>query len=97
MDISKNIIIEQLNINSLRYKFESLVEIISGNLDILVLSETIHTFPERQFLIPGYRTPYRRDRNRYEGGVMISVRYDIRCDVLDKHNTPKNIEKISCF
>ena len=60
----KNVIIGQLNINSMRNKFHALTEIIRGNLDILVLTETKldHTFPEKQFLIPGYKKPYRRDR-----------------------------------
>ena len=92
----KNVIIGQLNINSLRNKFHSLVEIIHGNLDILVITETKldHTFPEKQFLIPGYRKPYRKDRNRNGGGVMIYVREDIPCDILIKHNIPTNIEAI---
>ena len=92
----KNVIIGQLNINSLRNKFQSLVEIIHGNLDILVITETKldHTFPEKQFLIPGYKKPYRRDRNRNGGGVMIYVREDIPCDILIKHKMPTNIEAI---
>ena len=51
----KNVIIGQLNINSLRNKFSSLSELIHGNIDILVITETKldHTFPEKQFLIPG--------------------------------------------
>ena len=61
-----NVIIGQLNINSLRNKFQFLVDLVHGNIDILVLTETKldHTFPEKQFLIPGYKKPYRRDRNR---------------------------------
>jgi hypothetical protein len=53
----KNVIIGQLNINSLRNKFQSLGELIHGNIDILILTETKldHTFPEKQFLIPGYK------------------------------------------
>ena len=92
----KNVIIGQLNINSLRNKFQLLAEIVTGNLDILVLTETKldHTFPEKQFLLPGYRKPFRRDRNRFGGGVMIYVREDIPCDILIRHNTPKNIEAI---
>ena len=92
----KNVIIGQLNINSLRNKFPSLVEIIHGNLDILVITETKldHTFPEKQFLIPGYKKPFRRDRNRNGGGVMIYVREDIPCDILIKHKMPANIEAI---
>ena len=80
----KNVIIGQLNINSLRNKFELLAEVIKGNLDILVITETKldHTFPEKQFLIPGYKKPFGADRNRNGGGVMIYVRKDIPCDIL---------------
>ena len=61
----KNVIVGQLNINSLRNKFHDLVELIDGNIDIMVLTETKldNTFPEKQFLIPGYKKPYRSDRN----------------------------------
>ena len=92
----KNVIIGQLNINSMRNKFHALSEIIRGNIDILVLTETKldHTFPEKQFLIPGYKKPYRRDRNIHGGGVMIYVREDIPSDILIKHKTPTNIEAI---
>ena len=60
IDNLKNVIIGQLNINSLRNKFHSLVEMMHGNLDVLVITETKldHTFPENQFLIPGYKKPY---------------------------------------
>ena len=53
----KNVIIGQLNINSLRNKFQFLGELVHGNIDILILTETKldHTFPEKQFLIPGYK------------------------------------------
>ena len=92
----KNIIIGQLNINSLRNKFHALAEIMQGKLDILVLTETKldSTFPEKQFLVPGYKKPFRRDRNRDGGGVMIYIREDIPCDELLKHNSPANIEAI---
>jgi hypothetical protein len=52
----KNVIIGQLNINSLRNKFHALIEIIHGNIDILIITESKldHTFPQNQFHIPGY-------------------------------------------
>ena len=58
---SKNpnrLIIAQLNINSLRYKFDSLVEILRSNVDILLISETKidFSFPTVQFKIEGYTT-----------------------------------------
>ena len=34
-------------------------------------------FPEGQFLLPGFRKPYRRDRNRNGGGILVYVRDDI--------------------
>ena len=45
------LIIGQLNINSLRNKFEALEYIVSGNLDILVVTESKSdsTFPANQF------------------------------------------------
>ena len=69
----KNVIIGQLNINSLRNKIHDLAELMKGNLDILVITETKldYTFPEKQFLIPGYQKPFRTDRNVNGGGVMI--------------------------
>ena len=92
----KNVTIGQLNINSLRNKIHDLAELIKGNLDILVITETKldYTFPEKQFLIPGYKKPFRRDRNVNGGGVMIYVREDIPCDILLKHVLPENIEAI---
>ena len=80
----KNVIIGQLNINSLRNKFYDLAELIPGNLDILVITETKlnDTFPEKQFYISGYKKPYRLDRNEHGGGIMIYVREDIPSEKL---------------
>ena len=69
---------------------------VHGNIDILILTETKLdvTFPEKQFIIPGYKKPYRKDRNGNGGGVMIYVREDIPSDILLKHNIHKNVEAI---
>ena len=85
-----------MNINSLRYKFQALVDLIHKNLDILIIGETKldNTFPENQFSIPGYKIPYRLDRNRNGGGVMIYVREDIPSDILSKRNIHQTVEAI---
>ena len=75
---SKNpnrLIIAQLNINSLRNKFDSLVEILQSNVDILLISETTidSSFPTAQFKIEGY-TKYSLDRNSNGGGILLYVR-----------------------
>ena len=37
---SNRLIVAQLNINSIRNKFDSLIEIVKENVDILLISET---------------------------------------------------------
>ena len=91
------LIIGHLNINSLRYKFESLKLLIKGNLDIIVITESKldATFTPQQFAIEGYTLPYRYDRDKGGGGgVMIYVREDIPSRVLTNHPGDKNIEGI---
>ena len=50
------LIIGQLNINSLRNKFEQLSTMISGNIDILMMSETKlgETFPAAQCFVTAF-------------------------------------------
>ena len=69
-------IIGQLNINSLRNKFDSLVQQASGNIDILMVSETKfdNSFPVNQFLMDGYTPPFRLDRDNNGGGITLFVR-----------------------
>ena len=87
------LIIGQLNINSLRNKFESLKALMMGNIDILVITETKldYSFPANQFLIEGYALPFRIDHQTNAGGIIIYVREDIPCRVL---NTPTNFQGI---
>ena len=85
-----------MNINTLENKFEALKLIVKDKLDILVLVETKldDSFPENQFIIEGYKKPYRIDRNCHGGGVAIYVRKDIPSIKLNKHNFSKNIEAL---
>ena len=52
---SNRVILANLNINSIRNKFSSLKELISKNIDVLVIEETKldETFPAKSFVIPG--------------------------------------------
>ena len=88
------VIIGTLNINSLAPKFELLREVIGKNLDVITIQETKldSSFPPGQFLLDGYAEPYRLDRNRDGGGVMIYVREDIPSKLLNKHNFTSPIE-----
>jgi hypothetical protein len=90
-----NIIIGHLNINSVGNKFDSLVELIEGNLDVLIIGESKldKSFPKAQFKINGFTKPYRRDRNKDGGGVMIYVRNDIPSQEKE-YKLPSNVEGV---
>ena len=80
---SNRLIIAQLNINSLRNKFDFLVQIMSNNVDLFLVSETKidSSFPNAQFHIAGY-TMYRRDRNLNGGGILLYIKEDIPSSLL---------------
>ena len=52
-------LIAQINVNSIRNKFEALVNRVRGSVDIVMISETEidDSFLPRQFLIEGFTTP----------------------------------------
>ena len=47
-----------------------------------------NSFPEGQFLIPGYSSPYRFDRNCRGGGIMLYVKEDIPSKHLSIESQP---------
>ena len=88
------VIIGHLNINSIANKLEQLKELVQGQVDILVITETKldNSFPTEQLLMDGYHEPYRKDRDIHGGGVLIYVKENILSKELDKHNFPSDIE-----
>ena len=68
-----------LNINSLRNKFDVFSEQVNGSIYILMVAETKldDSFPEAQFLIEGFHSPFKFDRNINGGGIMLYVQKDI--------------------
>ena len=90
------LVIGQLNINLIRNKFEALKSIITGNLDILVITESKldNSFPVSQFCIEGFSPPFRLDRNANGGGILIYIREDITCRELKDHPPLKKFEGI---
>ena len=87
-DMNK-LIFGHLNINSLRNKFDLFSEQVKGSIDILMVSETKldDSFPEAQFLIEGFHSPVRFERNSNGGGIMLYVREDIPTKLLS-HDFP---------
>ena len=89
-------ILGHLNVNFLASKLESLKDLIKDKLDILVVTETKidESYPTSQFSIDGFSTPFRLDRNKSGGGVMIYVKEHLLCVEIPFQNKPKDIECI---
>ena len=78
-DNLNNLIFAHLNINPIRNKFDSLVDIIKENIDILMISETEvdDSFPNGQLNL-----------NRNDGGIMLSIRNNISAKVVSTDDRP---------
>ena len=87
------VILAQLNINSIRNKFDLLFEGIKGKVDVLMISETKidETFPSRQFYIEGFTPSYTLDRNCHEGGILVYVREDIPSKLIEMNSSVESI------
>ena len=64
-DDTNKLVFAHININSLRNKFELLVDQVKGNIDVIMISERKidDSFPLGNFLIGGFGKPYRLDRD----------------------------------
>ena len=93
--IPKNTIIGSLNENSVRNKFVAIEKLIKNKIDICLISETRvdESFPNEQFKINGYKM-FRKDRDRFGGGLMFYVNEQISSKVLSLESIPVNIELI---
>ena len=89
---AKNTIINHLNINSIRNKFDTLDNIVKA-FDIFLISELKfdNTFPISQFTIGGYKV-FRRDRNRFGGGLILYINENIPCKPLSNHPMFSDLE-----
>ena len=93
----RNPFLSYLNINHLRNKIIDLRHILQQiGLEYISISETKldEQFPDTQFKIEGYHyPPFRRDRTRHGGGLMVFVKSDIIVTRLAEHE-PQEIECI---
>ena len=82
---AKSIIVNHLNINSIRNKF-IFAERIVKVFDLFLISESKldSTFPMNQ-----------RDRNRFGGGLILYINGNIPCRPLNDHPTFPNLELIA--
>ena len=86
------LIISHLNVNSLQNKFEFLVTLVKESIDILMLSETKldSSFQHVQFSTEGYTKPYRLDRDRNGGGLILIIREGLPSKLLSSKFNSEN-------
>ena len=92
---TKGLIFGYLNINSIRNKFEFLKP-VAKNFDLITIAETKidDSFPTSQFMIEGFMRPFRRDRNKNGGGLLIYARDGAPIKQLNSYKFPDDIEAI---
>ena len=91
----KNVIIDHLNVNSLRNKIIAIEKLMQYEVDICLFSETKldETFPNQQFKIYGYKM-YHRNRNKHSGGVLCYVNENIPYKIVSVEGVPDDCELI---
>ena len=89
-DNPNKLVFAHLNINSFRKKFEFLAPQVKGKIDILMISETKidESLPNGNFIIEGFSTPYRLDRDSKGGGIILYVREDIPSNLIAFEEKP---------
>ena len=92
----KNTIICHFKINSNTNKFDTLVEMVKA-FDIFLISESKldNTFPVNQFSVRGYNF-FRRDHNRFGGGLILYINENIPCKPLTDHPVFSDLELVVC-
>ena len=93
---SNNVIVSYINVNSIRNKLNDLFTVVSNNVDILCIAETKldNSFPEAQFILDGYKKPYRLDASASSGGLLTYVNSKIPSRQLLSLKIPSDIQCI---
>ena len=88
------VIIDHININSVRNKFEPPKQMINDKINILLVSEAKldYRFPVGQFCIDGYSNPYRLDRTSHGVGILLYIGEDIPSNMLKFEQLQSNFE-----
>ena len=91
-----NIACAYLNINSIRNKFNNFKDMFEKSLDIICIAETKldSSFPSSNFVIPGFKSPYRKDVSEYSGGLLVFIKEHIPSKQLTKYFLPNDLQII---
>ena len=89
-----NPVLSYININSIRNKFNLLSALLKENVGILTIAETKidESFPSNQFLLDKFKKPYRLDKSKTSGGLLVYVLQDIPSKPLYNFDIPKDLQ-----
>ena len=89
------LIFSALNANSIPNKLDDIRITIADFVDILVITESKldQSFPESQFFINRFSKPFRKDRNRHGGRLLMYIKDDMP-QKESSFNLPSDIEII---
>ena len=89
------LIFSTLNVNSIPNKLDDIRITIADFVDVLVITESKldQSFPDSQFFIDRFSKPFRKDRNRHGGRLLMYMKEDISQKELS-FNLPFDIEII---
>ena len=88
-------VMKGLNINSVRNKFDSVIEIIKNFNIFLILEPKLDaSFPKNKFKINSYKC-FRRDRSKYGGGLIFYFNEGIPFNVLANQTVLPNVEMMA--
>ena len=87
------VILDKLNISSIRNIIDLLAKGIKGKFDVLIISKTKigKTFTSRQFYIEGFTPTYRLNRNCHRGDILVYVRKDIPSKLTEMNSSVESI------
>ena len=92
----KNIFFSYKNINAIRNKFENLCGIVGNDVEFISIAETKldSSFPNAQFLLPGFQEPLRLDINHRSGRLLAYIKASLPSKILSKFKLSINIQII---
>ena len=94
--MKNNVMVGYININSIRNKLLGLFSVLQDDLDFLTIAETKldSSFPNSQFLVKGYKPPFRLDVSDTSGGLLVYIKNGLSAIFLKDFVVPKNIQII---
>ena len=87
----QQVIIVHLNINYIRKKFDIMKPILMHDVDSF-MAKSDDSFPVSKFNIEGFSSPFRLNRNKNGGGIILNIRTYVIASKLTSFTFPNDIE-----